>query len=632
MTDDMDLVREYTSRNSEGAFEALVSRHINLVYSVALRQVCDPHLAQEVTQAVFIILARKAASLGPTTILSGWLYRTAQFASADALKAQRRRQLRDQETYMQSTLNEPRSEPSVWLQIAPLLEPAMAQLGEKDRSAIVLRFFEGKDLKTVGAALGMSEDSARMRVNRALEKLRKFFTKRGVTLTATIIAGVISANSVQAAPSALAKSVSIVAIAKGAAASGSTLTLIKGTLKLMAWTKAKTAIAAGMVVLLAAGTMTVAVKKLSASKYDSYFTQMDSAKLWAVPPMVIVRPTQYAGEGNQIIAADAGPIDRVMRRDCPLVWILADAYGHGPERMILPDDFPTNCYDLLLTVPIHPVDALREELRKGFGIVGHTETRETDVLILRKANNGVTGTMRPTTSRSHTISCDPGKLALVNYTMPEFADALGGGYFGKPVIDETGMTNSYDISMHWEGNYDSGWTRDNNWNEQREMFAGKLREQLGLEVVPARRSVEMLVIERTDHGASKEIVRTDGILPAFARNSWNSVGFDSPAAAFQTTMWAMKAGDLKTFLDCCTPDYQKRFMQDAHRGGKLQTDEQIIAGNRHKAEEIEAFEIVGNQVISDDQEVLYVRAPKHGIGRVTMKKIDGEWKANDEPH
>jgi uncharacterized protein (TIGR03435 family) len=632
MTDDMDLLREYATSDSQEAFEALVSRHINLVYSVALRQVRDPHLAQEVTQAVFIILARKATSLGPKTILSGWLYRTAQFASADALKAQRRRQMREQEAYMQSTFNEPAAEPDAWLQIAPLLEPAMAQLDEKDRNAIVLRFFGGNDLKTVGAALGVGEDSARMRINRGLEKLRKFFAKRGVTLTVAAIAGVVSANSVHAAPAALVKSVSIVATAKGAAASGSISTLIKGTLKLMAWTKAKTAITAGIIVLLAAGTTTVAVKEFSPPAYDVYFTEMNSGKLWTVPPMVVVRPTQFAGKGSQIIAAEAGPINRLMRRDCQFVAILADAYGYGPERMILPDDLPTNRYDLLLTVPIHPAEVLREELRKGFGLVGHTETREVDALVLRKANNGAIATMRRTTSRSHIISCDPGKLALLNYTMPEFAEVLGGGYFGKPVIDDTGMPGSYDISMRWEGNYDSGWTKDTDWNDQRQMFAEKLREQLGLEVVPARRSIEVLVVERIGHGDSTKIVRKDPLPPAVPQNSWKSVGNDSPAAAFQTFMWAMKAGDLKAFSDCCTPAYWERFMQSQNRGGKRQTDEQIAAGNRHKANEIETFEIVGNKVISDEEEVLYVRAPKHGVGRITMKKINGAWKADEDPH
>jgi RNA polymerase sigma factor (sigma-70 family) len=245
--DDMTLLREYARHNSEEAFAALVSRHINLVYSVALRQVRDPHLAEEITQVVFIILVRKADSLGPQTILPGWLCRTARYASANALTIQRRRRCREQEAYMESISNETADEPAAnWNQIAPLLDGAMERLGQKDHDAVVLRFFEGRNFKEVGVALGASEDAAKMRVNRALERLRKFFTKRGVNSTGAIIAGAISANSVQAAPMALAKSVAAVAIAKGAAASGSTLTLLKGALKIMAWTKVKTSAAVGI--------------------------------------------------------------------------------------------------------------------------------------------------------------------------------------------------------------------------------------------------------------------------------------------------------------------------------------------------------------------------------------------------
>ena len=127
----------------------------------------------------------------------------------------------------------------------------------------MLRFYEGRNLREVGLALGASEDAAEKRVSRALEKLRKFFTKRGVSSTTAIIAGAISANSVQAAPVALAKSVTAVAIAKGAAASGSTLTLIKGALKIMAWTKAKTAIVVGVAVILAATTGTIVIKVIN---------------------------------------------------------------------------------------------------------------------------------------------------------------------------------------------------------------------------------------------------------------------------------------------------------------------------------------------------------------------------------
>src|SRR5208282_5655345 len=123
--DDLNLLREYARRNSEEAFAALVSRHVNLVYSVALRQVRDAHLAEEVTQAVFIILARKADSLGDKTILPGWLCRTARYASSNALTMQRRRQRREQEAYMESILNETTNESALnetWNEIAPLLD------------------------------------------------------------------------------------------------------------------------------------------------------------------------------------------------------------------------------------------------------------------------------------------------------------------------------------------------------------------------------------------------------------------------------------------------------------------------------------------------------------------------------
>src|SRR5205085_117535 len=140
-----------------------------------------------------------------------------------------------------------------WPQIAPLLEHAVGGLNEKDRNAIVLRFFEKKSLSEVGRAFGASEDAAKMRVSRALEKLRKFFTKRGITLSATVLAGAVSTHSVQAAPMELATTITATAV-KGSAVALPTLTLVKGTLKLMAWTKTKLDIAVGAGVLLVGGT------------------------------------------------------------------------------------------------------------------------------------------------------------------------------------------------------------------------------------------------------------------------------------------------------------------------------------------------------------------------------------------
>ena len=249
LNDDLTLLREYARRNSEEAFAALVSRHVNLVYSVALRQVRDPHLAEEITQAVFIILARKAAALGPKTILPGWLCRTARYASANALTIQRRRQRREQEAHMQSILNE--SEPEAWTQIAPLLDGAMDQLGQKDHDAVVLRFFEGRNFKEVGAALGASEDAAKMRVNRALEKLRTFFTKRGVVLPAAALTAAISANAVQAAPVGLAVTISAAAALAGTTVATTATAIAIKTIAMT--TLQKTIIGATLAVALGSG-------------------------------------------------------------------------------------------------------------------------------------------------------------------------------------------------------------------------------------------------------------------------------------------------------------------------------------------------------------------------------------------
>jgi RNA polymerase sigma factor (sigma-70 family) len=276
--DDMTLVREYAASQSETAFAELVQRHVNHIYSAALRQVGDMHLAGDIVQAVFIILARKAATLGPKTILSAWLYRTAHFAAADAIKARRRRQIREQEAYMQSALNE--SEENIWMQLAPLLDDAMNQLGETDRAALVLRFFENKTAGEIAVALHIGEEAAQKRIARALEKLRAIFGKRGVTSTAATLAGAISANSIQAAPVGLAKTVSAVAITKGSAAAISTLILVKGTMKMMTWIRIKFAVGIGGSLLLVAGMATVAVSQTGdGNKLPRQDMKNDSGKL-----------------------------------------------------------------------------------------------------------------------------------------------------------------------------------------------------------------------------------------------------------------------------------------------------------------------------------------------------------------
>jgi RNA polymerase sigma factor (sigma-70 family) len=265
--DDIELLRRYADANSEIAFTALVERHVNLVYSTALRSVGNAHVAEEIAQVVFIILARKAEGFSAKTILSGWLYQTTRLAAANFLRTEKRRQKREQEAFMQSISNEAESE--VWTQIAPLLDDAMARLGERERDAIVLRFFENKSAREMAAVLRIDSSAAQKRVARAVEKLRKFFTKRSVALSATAIAGAVSANSVQAAPVGLAKTISAVAIAKGSIATAPILTLVKGTMKTITWLKIKFVIGIGIIALLAGGTAKVVLSdNLSNSRSD----------------------------------------------------------------------------------------------------------------------------------------------------------------------------------------------------------------------------------------------------------------------------------------------------------------------------------------------------------------------------
>jgi RNA polymerase sigma factor (sigma-70 family) len=263
---------------------------------------------------VFIILAKKADRLRDGTILSGWLYQTARLTSASFLRTEIRRARREQEAYMQSLSNEP--EATVWPEIEPLLEDAMGRLGEKERDALALRFFEEKSFQEIGIIVGASENAAKKRVSHGLEKLRKFFSKRGVVSTTAIIAGAMSANSVQAAPALLAKSVTALAIAKGAAASDSTLILIKGALKIMAWTKAKTVIGVSFGLLLATGT-TVAFWPFHSGKdawqqrFDAVYKLKDGEVLrYIAPPFIDERAEYYHTEKilqSQAKAIPKGP-------------------------------------------------------------------------------------------------------------------------------------------------------------------------------------------------------------------------------------------------------------------------------------------------------------------------------------
>ncbi len=493
-TDDSALLRQYVENHSDEAFALLVAQHINLVYSVALRQVGNPHQAEEITQAVFIILAKKAAELRHNKALSSWLFQAAHLTANNFVRSEIRRHCREQEAFMQSGLNE--SGTGIWASIAPSLDTAVAGLNEKDRRAIVLRFYEGKNLREVGVALDASEEAAKKRVARALEKLQRFFLKRGVTSTTEILAGAISANSVQAAPTMLAKSVSAVAMTKGVAASGSTLTLIKGALKIMAWTKAKAAIVSGVVVLLAAGTTTVTVKRIEAHKAEASwrvaFPDPDHA-----PSLVEILPTKFPAPVDTLNGGRRG--DNWIGVGQSVLSIVKIAYNWRPGRILFADPQPKERYDFISTLRQGSGIALQAELKRKLGLVGHREMRDTDVLVLKVRRSNAPGLKPPNNGHTgHTRKdyyyCDNEPLSI------DSGGASGGGYsampitsfledcFGTPVIDQTGLTQHFHIDFKW--NERSGDDPDHDALKQ------ALLDQLGLELVPSNMPIEMLVVEK----------------------------------------------------------------------------------------------------------------------------------------
>jgi RNA polymerase sigma factor (sigma-70 family) len=240
---DAQLLQEFTRRGSDQAFRELVDRHLPLVLGTARRLTSDSALAEEIAQTVFVLLARKASKLSSGVILSGWLYRTTRFVTNRALVSEQRRKRREEEAALMT--NQTDSDP-VWKEIAPQLDDALGRLGETDRSALLLRFFEQSSMRDVGQALGLSEEAAKKRVNRALEKLRGIVKHRGIEISATALAAGLTREQAKAGVTpALSATISSAALSQLALGTGSAAGtgLVADVLAAWRWAKIKTGLA-----------------------------------------------------------------------------------------------------------------------------------------------------------------------------------------------------------------------------------------------------------------------------------------------------------------------------------------------------------------------------------------------------
>ena len=252
MDHDAYLLRRYAEENSEAAFAELVQRHISLVYSAALRR-CrgDSHRAADVSQRVFTALARGASKLSDHEALTAWLYTATRNHAVDVIRAEHRRELREQEYHRMSDQLSSTTGPEDWSLIGPLIDEAMDELSDADRSVVLLRFFSERRFSEIGGALNLEEDAARMRVNRALEKLRTAFARRGIKSSAAALAAALASHASVAAPAGLAANIATTALLTVTAAAGGTTGTLAGAFHIMTKTKV---IGATLALIAAIGT------------------------------------------------------------------------------------------------------------------------------------------------------------------------------------------------------------------------------------------------------------------------------------------------------------------------------------------------------------------------------------------
>ena len=332
--EDSLLLQQYVRDGSESSFAELARRYVDLVYTAALRQVQDPHLAQDVCQQAFICLAKKAHTLGRERVLGGWLYRTTRYEAVKLLRS-RTRCVQRESVAAESAAHAQSDDAPDWDAIAPILDEAMVGLRASEREVLLLRFFQNKPFKEVARALSISEDAAQKRVARALERLRAALVRRQVTISTAALAGAIGIQAVQAAPAGLASALVTTSLAAGSSAAGTTFALT--LFNIMATSKLKIAALSG--VLVAAVSIPVGVQHRSLAEqraenqqlrqqlseteqrhqaqFEGMLAQVDAAatsanqtqELLALRQQVALlrQRNAQAGSGSPTTAADAGP-------------------------------------------------------------------------------------------------------------------------------------------------------------------------------------------------------------------------------------------------------------------------------------------------------------------------------------
>lgn len=323
--DDRELLTTFSKTRSEAAFRNLVERHLGWVYSVALRKVGSSALAEDVAQSVFILLARKAGDLRSETNLSGWLFRTTRFVANRALRSEMRRASRERTAaqMISSSFESTRPFPDELMHV----DEAVAALSESDRAAILLRFYERKSLREIGERLGLSDEAAKKRVRRAVDKMRVFFERRGIQITGPALAGILAERVVHALPSGIMAAISTTAAAE-TATSGLAAELVSGVLSAWRWTKLKFAAGAGAAAILLLLLLRPLLAPSANNQVDSFNEagirepQVLSTQSSTAPDAL--RKPDAQGLLLQVVAADSGL--GIAHARVPVSYVVVDQW------------------------------------------------------------------------------------------------------------------------------------------------------------------------------------------------------------------------------------------------------------------------------------------------------------------
>lgn len=310
MNDDAELLRRYAESGSEEAFAELVRRHLGLVYHAALRQTGgDAHRAQDVAQEVFTSLARKARELSKRPALAGWLHTSTRYAALQSVRTERRRQNREQEIYAMTDSLHPDTSGADWERLKPVVDEALHALNERDREAVLLRYFEGRPFAEVGAKLAVSEDAARVRVDRALDKLRTTLARHGVTSTAAALALALANQAGAAVPAGLAATVTSGALVAGAAPAA--------IFAFMNLTNIKIALAIGVA---SAGAATVVVQHQENQALRAEVAQLS-------PQIKTTNPDPALSADNVRLKASLAQLESLRKDDTALIELMGEESG-----------------------------------------------------------------------------------------------------------------------------------------------------------------------------------------------------------------------------------------------------------------------------------------------------------------